>query len=58
MPSIAAPLGPDIDEARDVLSTVGGLVTPAVELERREAEDEEGMEDRQGPSSRLVGEVY
>jgi hypothetical protein len=58
MPSIAAPLGPDIDEARDVLSTVGGLVTPAVEPERRDAEDEEGMEDRQGPSSRLVGEVY
>jgi hypothetical protein len=58
MPSIAAPLGPDIDEARDVLSTVGGLVNPVVDPERRDAEDEEGMEDRQGPSSRLVGEVY
>lgn len=58
MPSIAAPLGPDIDEALDVHSTVGGLVNPAVELEKRDADDEEGIEDRQGSCSRLVGEVY
>ena len=58
IPSIAAPLGPDIDDALEVLSKVGGLVNPAVELEKRDAEDDEGIEDRQGSSSRLLGEVY
>jgi hypothetical protein len=66
-PRIAAPLGPDIDPDAllvpvDTRFKVGGLVTltPAadVELENREADEEEGRLDRQGSSSRLVGEVY